>query len=75
MAKEILCCAMMCEDMNTAILAPDAHQVDFYDVVLRDEDGQPLEEIEDIPTFEEAEKAVNQLLKKCPDADVEYIGG
>lgn len=58
---------------GSAVIAEYPFDPEFWDVVARDDDGEVLDEIEDLPTSEAAEAAVTSLLLRYPEADVDYV--
>lgn len=46
---------------------------EFWDVLVRDENGDVLDEIEDLATADAAEAAVESFLLKYPEASVDYV--
>lgn len=46
--------------------------VDFYDVIVRDEEGEVVEEREDFLRYPDAEAALDELVLKYPDAGVSF---
>lgn len=58
---------------RTAVIAEYPFDPEFWDVLVRNEDGDVLDEIEDLPTPDEAEDAVEAFLLKFPEASVDYV--
>lgn len=58
---------------GSAVIAEHPFNPEFWDVVAQDEDGDVLDEIEDLPTSEAAEAAVTSLLLKYPEARIDYV--
>lgn len=57
-----------------AMIAEIDEHIDFYDIVIQSTDSDdPIQEIEDIPTREEAQSALDELRVKYPLASVEWV--
>ena len=54
-------------------IAEKGEQVDFYDVCVRDEEGEYVDGKEDLTRTEEVDEAVNEFIKKYPNATLEYV--
>lgn len=48
---------------------------DFYDVLVRFDGDDPIEEVENLPTFEDAWAVAEGLQIKYPKSDIEEING
>jgi hypothetical protein len=51
-------------------LAETHQEADFYDVLVRFEGDDPIEEVEDIPDFKTAYEKAVQLQIKYPNSDI-----
>lgn len=58
-----------------ATIAERGDHVDFYDVLLRDEEGEIIEEVENIAEFHDAMAVVIDMEKRYPNAGFEEVGG
>jgi len=58
---------------GSAEIADFPFDPEFWDVLVRNEDGDVLDEVEDLPTSEAAEAVVTSFLAKYPDASVDYV--
>lgn len=56
-----------------ATLLDGPGEPDFYDVIVRYPGDDPLDEIEDIQEYAEAQMAVQQMLAKYPGAHFEEL--
>ena len=56
-----------------AEIAEHPFEPEFWDVLVRDENGDVLDEVEDIETAAGAEDVVDTFLQKYPDASVDYV--
>ncbi len=55
-----------------AVLCERPDEPDFYDVLVRDEDGDVIAETEDLETYAEAVEAAEGYVLRFPDAEIAY---
>lgn len=58
---------------GSAMIAEAPFDPEFWDVLVRDENGDVLDEAEDLPTPTETEAAVTSFLLKYREASVDYV--
>jgi hypothetical protein len=58
---------------GSAGIAEYPYDPEFWDILVRDENGDVLHEADDLPTSEAAEAAVESFLLKYPQASVDYV--
>lgn len=57
---------------GSATLCEPREDPDFYDVLVRDDDGDVIADTEDLVTYDEAVAAVEKYLLTFPVADINY---
>lgn len=60
--------------MNGETIAEPWEETEYYDILVRPDGGDPIEERENL-TWEQVEEIMPQLHEKYPDAGYDEIGG